>query len=134
MFSYQKRLISVVLPLVGFEKGLFKRMNEKRATETEAYLFSVSNMWLKVYGLRRWQYAFYVFLKRHQGFSAPTENIFHILIGGSGVQLSFFYCSIAATVSFAIEILFLIQLCRDAETIQVIFVAWLQVKPQFYSM
>ncbi|KAK7827348.1 bud13 like protein [Quercus suber] len=28
----------------GFEKGLFKRMNEKRATETEAYLWSVSDM------------------------------------------------------------------------------------------
>ena len=43
---YQKWLISVVLPLIGFEKGLFKRMNEKRATETEAYLWSVSDMWL----------------------------------------------------------------------------------------
>ncbi|XP_059441159.1 uncharacterized protein LOC132173633 [Corylus avellana] len=28
----------------GFEKGLFKRTNEKRATETEAYLWSVSDM------------------------------------------------------------------------------------------
>ncbi|KAL4602207.1 hypothetical protein ACB092_10G037000 [Castanea dentata] len=28
----------------GFEKGLFKRMNEKRATQTEAYLWSVSDM------------------------------------------------------------------------------------------
>ncbi|KAJ4836393.1 hypothetical protein Tsubulata_021514 [Turnera subulata] len=28
----------------GFEKQMFKRMNEKRATETEAYLWSVSDM------------------------------------------------------------------------------------------
>lgn len=28
----------------GFERGLFKRQNEKRATETEAYLWSVADM------------------------------------------------------------------------------------------
>jgi hypothetical protein len=47
MFSIQNWLIDFILHLVGFEKGLFKRTNEKRATETEAYLWSVSDMWLE---------------------------------------------------------------------------------------
>lgn len=33
--------------LVGFEKQSFKRMNEKQASEREAYLWSVSDMWRK---------------------------------------------------------------------------------------
>ncbi|KAK9268733.1 hypothetical protein L1049_000494 [Liquidambar formosana] len=36
-------LFSDNLP-IGYEKGLFKRMNEKQATEKEAYLWSVSDM------------------------------------------------------------------------------------------
>jgi len=32
----------------GYEKELFKRQNEKRATETEAYLWSVSDMWWRM--------------------------------------------------------------------------------------
>lgn len=28
----------------GFEKGMFKRKNEKQATEAEAYLWSVADM------------------------------------------------------------------------------------------
>ncbi|KAF3974011.1 hypothetical protein CMV_002609 [Castanea mollissima] len=73
------------------------------------------------------------FWKRHQGFSAPTENMFHKLIGGGGVQLSFLCCSIAAAVSFAIEILYSwclvaeFQLCRDAATIQ--DAIWITVDP-----
>uniref|UniRef100_A0A2P2JWV3 BUD13 homolog n=1 Tax=Rhizophora mucronata TaxID=61149 RepID=A0A2P2JWV3_RHIMU len=33
-----------ILCLVGFEEQLFKMMNEKQATEREAYLRSVSEM------------------------------------------------------------------------------------------
>lgn len=37
-------LACTVLHIVGYEQQLFKRMNEKRATEREAYLWSVSDM------------------------------------------------------------------------------------------
>ena len=131
---YQKWLISFVLPLVGFEKGLFKRMNEKRATETEAYLWSVSDMWLGSVWIKMMAICFLcVSGKDAKDSQHQLENMFHKLIGGSGVQLSFLYCSIAAAVSFAIEILYSwclvveFQLCRDAVTIQVIFVAWLRI-------
>ena len=33
-----------LMHLLGFEKQMFKRMNEKQATEREAYLWSVSDM------------------------------------------------------------------------------------------
>lgn len=36
--------ISTGCVFVGYEKTLFKRMNEKQATEREAYLWSVSDM------------------------------------------------------------------------------------------
>lgn len=39
----------VFLVIGGFEKDMFKRQNEKRATEREAYLWSVSDMWRNHY-------------------------------------------------------------------------------------
>lgn len=37
-------LISAAPCVAGFEKGLFKRTNEKQATQAEAYLWSVADM------------------------------------------------------------------------------------------
>lgn len=37
-------LFSSVVHLVGYEKQLFKRTNEKQATQREAYLWSVADM------------------------------------------------------------------------------------------
>jgi hypothetical protein len=34
----------IVMCFLGFEKEMFKRQNERRATEQEAYLWSVSDM------------------------------------------------------------------------------------------
>ena len=41
-------LLISVFCFAGYEKELFTRTNEKRATEREAYLWSVSDMWLEL--------------------------------------------------------------------------------------
>lgn len=42
--NFRKFVSAILCLIVGYEKGLFKRMNEKQATEKEAYLWSVSDM------------------------------------------------------------------------------------------